>query len=30
MIDVTPAAQNSSSDTPRPLPYFEVEEWDER
>jgi len=30
MIDVTPAAQESGADPPRPLPYFEVEEWDER
>ncbi len=30
MIDVTPAARESGSEPPRPLPYFEVEEWDER
>ena len=30
MIDVTPAVRESGSDPPRPLPYFEVEEWDER
>ena len=29
-IDVTPAAKESGSEPPRPLPYFEVEEWDER
>jgi hypothetical protein len=26
----TPAARESGSEPPRPLPYFEVEEWDER
>ena len=30
MIDVTPTVRESGSDPPRPLPYFEVEEWDER
>ena len=29
MIDVTPAARESGSEPPRPLPYFEVEEWGE-
>ena len=31
MIDVTPAdAEQLAADTPLVLPYFEVEEWDER
>jgi putative transposase len=30
LIDVTPEAPESRSEPPRPLPYFEVEEWDER
>jgi putative transposase len=29
-IDVTPAAPKANAEPPRPLPYFEVEEWDDR